>query len=268
MNKKEEKIVIILSVIAALVVAFLIYWKATEHNRYIKGQIAYVKEEISAYRNGEQTDLYFFTSSAPVEDPTYLDFLLTQVTEFIDNEEYRLLAKFLHRLEFSDSYIQEIREVITNSFNNADNLKTIWVMKEELKYLDYYNVEISLSRDSAPITSYIELNGIEEITTTPGTGYYANETDYSSKNVVGLPTSPLYDAESVTYMGDFEITHQYGVKLNSYYEETSYSTTLYAFRGNLISFSPNNGDCIYSGEYLFCFSKDGELIVFEKISKK
>ena len=56
-----------------------------------------------------------------------------------------------------------------------------------------------------------------------------------------------------------------GRELNSNYEETSYSRNNYYFRDKHISFSPDDGECIWSGNYLFCFSDSGELIGFEGI---
>lgn len=268
MNEKKRRVIIIISVIATLVVAFLIYWKATEHDRYIKGCIDDVREEILDYRSGASSDIYFWVSSSAMEDPTYIDFLSTQVSEMIDNAEYNLLYKFLKRLELEDAYISGIKNDVTNLFNSVGDLKAALEIKDKLEYLDYYNADFDLSRDSSIVTTYIEANGIKKISTTPGTGYYANEKDESTFKRVGLPTSPLYDATSTTYQGDFKIKSEYGVELNSYYEETSYSRTNYYFCDNYISFSPDDGECIYSGEYLFCFSYNGTLIGVEKITER
>lgn len=45
MDEKKKKIFIILGIIAVVVVAFLIYWKATEHDRYIKSEMNNVLQE-------------------------------------------------------------------------------------------------------------------------------------------------------------------------------------------------------------------------------
>ena len=58
MDEKKKKIFIILGIIAVVVVAFLIYWKATEHDRYIKSEMNNVLQEISDYRSGESSYLY------------------------------------------------------------------------------------------------------------------------------------------------------------------------------------------------------------------
>lgn len=267
MSRKTKKtLIIIVSVLAAIALSFAIYWKATENDRYIQRRIDELREEISAYRSGESYNFSCWIPSSVTVEPTYIDFLSTQVSEMIDNAEYRLLYKFLANLERRHAYISEIKNDVTNLFNGVGDIEVAIEIKDQLEFLDYYNTDLDLKRDSSIITAYIETNGIEEITTTPGTGYYADETDRSSRKRVGLSTSPLYDAESVTYMGDFEITHKYGVRLNTYYEESSYSSTICRFRDNHISFSPYDGECIYSGEYLFCFSKDGTLIGADKIS--
>lgn len=266
-SKTKKTLIIIVSTLTAIAIVFAIYWKATEHDRYVKSSIDRITTQITDYHSGERSRFFFYSSE--LRDSTIIDFISTQVSEMIENEEYRMLTDFLYALEYENAYIPEIREKIANSFINANNLETAFKMKDNFEYyLDYYNAQMSLSRDSALIVSYIESNGVNKITTTPGTGFYANETDYTSKERVGLSTSPLYDAKSVTYMGDFKMTHSYGVRLNSYYEETYYSSTCYHFRDNYIDFSPDDGECIYSGEYLFCFSQDGELIGAEKISKK
>lgn len=267
MNEKKKKILVIIGVIAVLVVAFLIYWKATEHDRYIRNEMDDVLEEISDYRSGEDTYFSIWIGSSALEDQTFVDFLSTQASDMIANGEYGLLDEFLGELEYSDAYIREIRDNITASFESVDNLEDAFKIKKELAYLDYYNANLNFNRSSPLIASYIESNGIEEITTTPGTGFYANEEDSSSSHTVGLPTSPLYDAESTTYKGDFAIEREYGVKLNSYYEETSYSRTYCRFRGVGIGFSPDDGECIYSGDYLFCFASNGSLIDYAEIDK-
>lgn len=265
MDEKKKKIFIILGIIAVVVVAFLIYWKATEHDRYIKSEMNNVLQEISDYRSGESSYLYLWLDSSALEDPNFLGFLVEQASNMIENDEYRLLDEFLGQLEGHDVYISEIRDTVTNSFESVDNLEDAFKIKETLKYLDYYNANLNINRDSTLIATYIESNGIEEITTTPGTGFYANEENRSSSHKVGLSNSPLYDDESITYHGDFMIRRKHGVKLNSYYEETSYSDTSGCFRDNYIDFSPDDGECIYSGDYLFCFASNGTLIDFAEI---
>ena len=263
MSETTKKKLIITGVIAALFVVFFpIYWTVAERNRGIKRNIEYVQEEILNYRSGESSNIDFLVSSDAMVDSTYIDFLSTQISEMIDNAEYELLGEFLEELENENAYISELKDDVINLFNSV--AEVAFAIKD--KELDYYNVDFDLSRDSSIVATYIESNGIEKISTTPGTGYYADEIDKSNYHRVGLERSPLYEATSTTYRGDFEIRSEYGVKLNSLYEETSYSHTAYSFRGNDISFSPDDGECIYSGDYLFCFSSDGTLIDLSKIN--
>ncbi len=212
--------------------------------------------------------IYYWFGTSAMEDPEFIDILATQVSEIVDNGEYDLLDALLRAMENQDAHISQIRDIITDSFGSVADLETALEIKEELKSLDYYNANVTLDRDSTIVASHIQANGTREISTTPGTGFYKDETDSSSSERVGLPTSPLYDAKSITYLGDFKIKREYGVRLNSYYEETSYSRTSYYFRDNHIDFSPNDGECVYSGDYLFCFGSDGSLIGFDKIKEK
>lgn len=265
MNEKKKKIFIIIGVIAALIIAFLIYWKATEYDRYVKKKTNDILETLSDYRSGEIRYFSMGGFSDALEDPTFIDFLSAQASDMIDNEEYYLLYDFLGELENADAYISEIQDDVTNSFESADDLEEAFRIKEVLEHLDYYNTNLNFNRDSTLVATYIESNGIKEITTTPGTGFYANEKDSSSKHTVGLSNSPLYDACVTTYRGDFKIRLEFGVTLNSFYEETSYSDTSYYFRDNYISFSPDDGECVYSGDYLFCFASNGMLIGYEQL---
>ena len=129
-----------------------------------------------------------------------------------------------------------------------------------------------------------EYNGINSITLTPGKGYYADRKDYSYSHDVGIEGTPLYDAGSVVYMGDFMIEDKWGVHLNKYYEETEYRSKTIYFRDYPINFdwyntagtgaaAPqfpetdiilekfiNNDKLVWSGDYLFLFSDDGVLI--------
>ena len=130
---------------------------------------------------------------------------------------------------------------------------------DRLERLDSYSDDMRLNKGENPIASYIEEHGTEKISTASGTGFYADKEDSYSKKTIGISGSPLYDAEQITYKGDFKIEEQYGVELNSYYEETHYSRTYYYFRDQKISFSPDEKDIVYSGEYLFCFDSNGYL---------
>jgi hypothetical protein len=117
------------------------------------------------------------------------------------------------------------------------------------------------------VAEYINANGTRSFTTVPGEGYYAEYEDTHSKDVIGLPNSPLYDSNSTTYFGDFKCRSWEGVRLNEYFQEVSYGGTAYSFRENAIHFDPTLGECVWSGEYLFCFDKNGAVIGYERITR-
>lgn len=226
-----------------------------------------VLEEISDYHNGDFHISLYFGDSA-LEDPEFISFLSAQIAKMFENGEYSLLKKFLSEMEHDDTKISEILDVVTKQYESVTNLDVALQIKSELELLEYYNANLKLIRSSGLVVSYIDANGIEEITTTPGTGFYANEKDTSYRDTVGVSGSPLYDAERTTYRGDFAIKTEYGVELNSQYKETSYSFSYYYFRDHGIPFSPDDGECIYSGDYLFCFASNGTLIGYRMINRK
>lgn len=272
MSRKGKTLIILIGVVIALLLSFLIYWKATEDSRALKKEMEKCLEEmeeclevITAYRNGEKNYINVPFSSTHLADPVVVDFLSEQVSEMLNNGEYYLLDELLDSLENKKTYIPEIQDKVTDTFKTIPDFETAEDMIRILCFLDYYNQELYLTRNSPPITSYIEANGINEISTTPGTGYYGTKEDYSFRNTIGLPNSPLYDAGHIKYQGDFEFRHEWGVELNSWYEETRYDRTIVSFRDNTIDFSPDDGECIYSGDYLFCFSLDGKLFSYDRI---
>lgn len=266
--KKKKSVFIVIAIIVIVAIAFGIYWKATEHDRFIKGKMNDILEDISDYRSGEDTSLSLWIYSETLEDQKFVDFLVSEVTQMCENDELGLLKNFLQELEYEDAYLSEVLNVVGDYFENADTLDSALKMKDILKYLDYYNSQFILNRNSGLISNYIDENGTEPISTIPGTGYYANAEDSSTHERVGIQGSPLYDATSITHYGDFRFRREYGVHLNSYYEETSYSHESWHFRDNYISFSPEDGDCVCSGDYLFCFSADGNLVGFCELEKE
>lgn len=274
MNEKTKKvlkkILIVIVSIAVLAIAFLIFWKATEHDRFIKREMKEFSQEVSNHRNGVHYD--FHLDPAAMEDPTFVDFLKSQISDMFENDEYILINHVLSDMEY-DAKNEEILDLVTDYCKEIEDLKTaLWFydMRDSKYY--YYNLKF-LNRNSGIIASYIEENGTKEITTTPGEGYYADKEDSSSRHTVGLSGSPLYDAISIKYLGDFMIENIYGVELNRYYEETSYSYKDYYFRDNDLTvrgdsgFTLDDGECVYSGDYLFFFSENGDLILFSNLNE-
>lgn len=272
----KKNILIVLGVIVMLVVAFLICWKATEHDRYIEREKNKVLQEIS------RPDIFFFLriDSLALQDPNFIDFLVEQAYNMFENDEpnYDYIRWFLGSLEFSGAYINEIQDAFTNLSKRENiDLEDAFKLKEQFNDLHYYTIDLNFNRDSTLVAAYVEFNGIEKITTTPGTGFYADKENEYSRRTIGLPNSPLYEVREILYKGDFMVSKGHGRELklhtdagygNGYYEEEDYSYTHYAFRDNSIDFNFNDGECIYSGDYLFCFASDGALINYAKIKKK
>lgn len=268
-NNKKLKVTIMIIVIFTIGIGiYMMYMKVTAHDRYINREINKIKEQISDYRNGHGS-IRFYLSSNMLEDERVVSFLREQTQELCDANEYNVLRSYLNELEVDKYFDYEIQNIIIQNFEGKDSLDEALAMKNDLgDYLKFYNSGLVLNRDSGLIKAYIEKNGMNDISTTPGTGYYAKEEDRSTNHRVGLDTSPLYDAERITHIGDFKIKEKYGVELDSYYQEKHYSYTDYYFRDCHISFSPYDGECIYSGKYLFCFSKNGNMVDYCEIDVK
>ncbi len=258
MNEKKKKRFIIGSIIViTLSIAFGIYWLATKHERHVKKSIDTFSEQMSVCRNEGIGWPDFDFIDSELDDPIFIDFLSAQVKDMFENGEYTFIPWLFKELARENIKNSELRSVLIDSFQNLKDLEAAFEMVWRFDNVEYYRYKIKLTRDSTPIVSYIESNGTEKITTTPGKGYYADEEDRDYFQRVGLSTSPLYKASKTTYLGDFKKVYAYGRKLNSYYEETSYSETTYYFRGIEIDFTPNDGEFVLSGDYLFCFYPNG-----------
>ena len=247
-------------------------------NRIIKDFKNEITEELSKYRNGEKNDLEFSFGAAAVEDQDFKDFLVTQASEMIENNETGLLFTYLKILERKKVYISDIQDLITNVYEHSETLEDAMKLNRMFGSFEYYNEGVKpLNRHSGILASYIETNGINPITDVPGTGYYADREDYYHKDVIGKTeyeemtglsgsSLPLYDVVEDRYCGDFWLHSTYGVKLNQYYEETRYSTSTWRFRDVIMEFAPKEGECVYSGDYLFSFAENGDLIKYQKIN--
>lgn len=264
-GKKNGLLITIVICVLIGIIGFAIYWSSTEDIRIRDDMIADIKDEIAAYRSRESFMISFIVIDG-VKDQIFEDFLVTQVQEMCQNREISLLIEFLQELEFEKCYYESIVQVVNDWLVSLGDIEAAFdvVAKMDIP-LDYYKAELKLNRTSGLIGEYIGKNGTKPITFTPGEGYYANEQDSTSKDVVGLPDSPLYDAEEETHFGDFMLVHEYGVTLNAYYEETYYSREKFYFRDTALLFSPYDGECVWSGDYLFCFDSSGLLIGFSKI---
>lgn len=265
---KQKKIKVIISVLLICVLAFAIYWKASETERSIKARLKGIQTSVDAFRSGKQDSFHFFFPDYVAEDPRIAELLASLVKEMCENQEDEMLLEFLDALEDADYCSETLAAILNEHLGASSDLEYVFGFIDSSKfqfYLDYYNTKVNINRNTGLLAAYIEEHGSQPFTTTPREGYYAKEKDTYSRDVVGLPTSPLYDSVSVTHLGDFKYKHEYGVKLNAYYEETAYSRYTYYFRGNIIPFSLNDGEIVWSGDYLLCFDYSGNLIGFQKI---
>ena len=124
----------------------------------------------------------------------------------------------------------------------------------------------ALNRNTGIMEQYLLEHGTNQITLTPGKGYYAGKKDEATHTVIGITGSPLYDDVVITYLGDFKCVYKSGVTLNNIYQETHYSNCYYYFREVSIVFDPKENTYIWSGDYVFCFSSTGDLIDYSKVN--
>lgn len=269
-QKYKKTILIVAAVILSCVLIFAIYWKATEDDRYLKSKIEEIQKDVDRVRSGEWNSFtfYIWKDGTYAQDPRFDDYLASVVTELLEAREATVAYDFLWRLEKNEYRSDNIRAALDAAFAASEDIDFVLDFVDALpgRELKFYTKNFELNRDTGLIATYIEEHGTQSFSTTQGEGYYADEEDYRSKDVVGLPTSPLYDAESITYTGDFKCINRYGVRLNSYYEETSYSSYTYYFRDIYIDFNPYEGITVWSGSYLFCFDhQTGDLIGFTNL---
>ena len=157
-------------------------------------------------------------------------------------EKFIFFLNELEDKEFTKQSIQNEINKLSLSFEEKISLQ----LSANLWY--YQLPEITKSE----VMAYVKQKGSKELHLKSGEGgFYDGEEDTSSRKTVGIKGSPLYDAKSTSYFGDFKCERKYGVKLNSYYQEQSYSYTDYYFKNQLIEFDPRNYDCYYVGKYLF-----------------
>ena len=111
------------------------------------------------------------------------------------------------------------------------------------------------------LMNYINKTGQNKLHMEKGTGgYYDSKEDYYNRDEVGLKGSPIYDSNSIEYYGDFKTERSYGVRLDKYYQEESYSYSSHYYKEYQIYFYPLNSECYLSGDYLFAFF-NGEIHV-------
>ena len=270
MNKK--KLITIISAVLVCALVFGVFLMATEDVRYLKGEMKGIQEQVDDFRSGESDSFHIFFLDEVAQNPQMDEFLVSLVIEMCENKETDMLTCFLGELEYIDFNSKNVLNALKEHFGSAklSSLKDYERLTNDADdmnlVLDYYKVQTpSVSRDTEFIAEYIKKNGTKAISTKEGEGFYAHQENEHKKDVVGLPTSPLHNSKSVTYVGDFKYVHTYGVRLNGYYEETSYSNYINYFRDNTIGFTHDDGELVWSGDYLFCFSHVGVLLDYASV---
>lgn len=207
-------------------------------------------------------------------DEEYQHFFVGQMQELCQNKEYDLLDYFLRELEENNIKSKLISETLSDCLASCKTIESAWDLSMTAYGLDYYNKSLTLNKNTGIIAEYINANGINPITLTKGEGYYAGEANSSWDKRVGISGSKLHDSKSTTYMGDFKRVTKSGIRLNyDTYTEEAYGHTQYYFRDKEIHFYPEDGECVWSGDYLFCFApedswfdSEGDLRDFKKLN--
>ncbi len=269
---KNKKIIIVAVIVAIIAIAFF----ATGPARDRKREMNDIENELAAYRSGESNSLIILCDRW-MTDTRFQEFITDKVQEMFDNKEYKLLRDFLHVLyNKREPTYDFLKDAVTNCFNGISDIDVALDAYDQLKYdkdIDYdllgdYTEGIALSAKTGILGDYINKNGINSITMRRRGGYYADKENEHTSSRVGLSNSPLYDAYTAEYFGDFCYKEKSGVKLNSFYEETSYSEKHYFFRDEGIPFSPYDGECIWSGSYLFLLDDNKNLIDLTQVKEK
>ncbi len=247
MKKGIKKKVVLISIIAVVVVVIILI--AMPSIRIVSAKNL-INRELSEY--DEDKDIGFsFAEKLPediVENSSFLAYIDNQVKELFKEKNYRKLDSFLFECEELGFEDETLEDTVKKCYEEIGDIESALLL---FRWLDDYNVE--LRKDKGVIAAYIKENGTQPVTTKKGEGYYADKKDYVDKDTVGLHNSPLYDAKEYKFFGDFKSVRKYGVKLNSWYEETNYSyEAKYCFRDKG-SFESLNGEFIWSGDYLFQF---------------
>lgn len=263
MDTKKQTTSIIIGLFAGLIMLGSIFWFATKDLRLRNSTINDIDQAISEYRSGKKEYIMLIYLKKFNDDPKFQDFINSKAEEMIANKEVDLLSDFLSELEDNDYYSDSIVKLVNNYFNSCSSLEELLYFAKKVGAYDieYYNKELpSINKNTKFVADYINTNGTKTISKNAGTGYYANYENESYYKVIGIEGSPLYDAKTVTYFGDFKQVRKYGVALNEYYEEEAYSSTEWFFKDINTGFNPLNGSCIWSGDYLFSFSSTGDLL--------
>lgn len=265
---KGNKKWIVVSLVLFLVVVFAIAWFATGKIRFTNKEMKNTTKQVELYRSGERDYFDFSFYDYVAEDPRVEKMVISLVAEMCDNGETEMLMEFIDRLVFTEFYSPAVLSTLEEKIIASDNIDFMLQMRDFASEGDFYFPVVPVLRDSGTVYNYIQEHGIKEITMTPGEGYYADMENTSSTEVIGLEDSPLYSSHSVGYFGDFARGSSDGVHLDFNYEEQEYGSTRYYFRDQTIPFDPfDQGEVVWSGDYLFDFHSNGYLNTYAKIKE-
>lgn len=246
------------------------------NNCLISGDLSESMELISKINHLDYYDLTSFSSMVGdrlASDTQYQSSLAGQIQELHQNKQYGALFTFLNALELNEVYSSSLVTALNDCLDSCKTIEDAWQLRSELYTLDYYNESLKLNKNTGVVAAYLNEHGVNPITFTEGEGYYAGEANSSWDKRVGISGSKLHNAKETTYMGDFKCVYKHGTNLNyDTYTEESYAHRQYYFRDNAITFYPDDGECVWSGDYLFCFApedswfdSEGDLRDFTKL---
>lgn len=245
MNKKKLAIILIavIVVVIGIIIISSIYKENENREKMYRG--------IDSWVNGGKENGYIgsLINEYGKDDEELVQYLKDATYRCKDDiEKLNDFTKTLY--SSTQRHYDAVQEVVDDIWNNLP-LDEKLENSEKWRYNRYMDSWKVTYQD---IEKYIEEHGEKEIYTDgQDVGYYAGKTEYNDKGEY-IGGTPLHDGVSVSYHGDFERICYYGVELNQYYEETSYSRVDCYFRGTLIEFDVLSHDFIYSGDYLFAFS--------------
>lgn len=272
MNKIDKKTVKLIVIGIILVVSGITICANINNINRIRKQWEIRRKIDKARETGDSVsvDIVSFEHAYTYENRKFQDFLIGEIDEMMDNGEYRMIKSLLYYVEGDEAYMPDVKKSLTDKFVSLSNLEDASACIEQLSYLEYYNSDLEININSPIVRNYVEKNGREEVIKS-GAGYYANEEDYSSFERIGIEGSALHEGRSYKYLGDFKIKHEYGTKLNSFYEESDYSCYDIFYKDIRIrNYSLTEDDIIYgdtfvSGDYIYFFDVEGKYITCEKI---
>lgn len=283
----KKSVICIIGAIVLCATIFGIYWSATAQNRLINKEIERLKINIEESLSENDDKIYISSEVLELKDERFEKFLTEKFKEVAEKRSLYTLAGFIYEFFRKDYNSEEIKNILSKAFNEdfstEEKLRFQDICKRELGSLydgkvhlleedpvyeeHYYTSELIINKNT--LSTYFDEQGVKKIhTTAGGGGYYSGKRNTSKHEVIGLKNSPLNENESITYLGDFRKERYWGVRLDNYYDEEKYDYEKYYFRDNYLDFNPFKYECIYSGKYLFAFSKEGILIHYDSIMEK